>query len=180
MKLRFGVTAAEKKAWIVFLVLLGLTAAVLIISAYLGQRFIPPLDVAKTFFGAGSKLDELMIMSFRMPRILTALCAGCLFGSGRRDIAGARQKPSRIPGYYRNNGRSGGSGRACDDVLLRPQQFTYDQSFMASGGRIYRRLGCWAYRLFIGIQKWCLHISAGAYRDRIFNVGASHDHPADD
>lgn len=65
------VTAAEKKAWIVFLVLLGLTAAVLIISAGLGQRFIPPWDVAKTFFGAGSKLDELMIMSFRMPRILT-------------------------------------------------------------------------------------------------------------
>lgn len=47
MKLRFGVTAAEKKAWIVFLVLLGLTAAVLIISAGLGQRFIPPWDVAK-------------------------------------------------------------------------------------------------------------------------------------
>lgn len=31
------------------LVLLGLTAAVLIISAGLGQRFIPPWDVAKTF-----------------------------------------------------------------------------------------------------------------------------------
>lgn len=104
----------------------------------------------------------------------------CLLGSGRRDIAGARQKPSRISGYYRNNRRSGGSGRAFNDVLLRPQQFTYDQSVMASSSRIYRRIGCRAHRLFTGIQKWRLHISAGAYRNRIFNVGAGDDYPVDD
>lgn len=97
MKLRFGVTAAEKKAWIVFLVLLGLTAAVLIISAGLGQRFIPPWDVAKTFFGAGSKLDELMIMSFRMPRILTALCAGVCLAAAGAILQGLVRNPLASP-----------------------------------------------------------------------------------
>lgn len=42
MKLRFGVTAAEKKAWIVFLVLLGLTAGVLVISAGLDKGLFLP------------------------------------------------------------------------------------------------------------------------------------------
>lgn len=92
----------------------------------------------------------------------------CLLGSGRRDIAGARQKPSRISGYYRNNRRSGGSGRAFNDVLLRPQQFTYDQSVMASSSRIYRRIGCRAHRLFTGIQN-----GASTFRLVLIGIGFS-------
>lgn len=97
MKLRFGFTAAEKKAWIVFFVLLGLTAAVFIISAGLGRRFIPPWDVAKTFFGAGSKLDEMMVMSFRMPRILTAVCAGVCLAAAGAILQGLVRNPLASP-----------------------------------------------------------------------------------
>lgn len=89
-------------------------------------------------------------------------------GGGRRNIAGARQKPSRITGYYRNNGRSGGSCRAFNDVLLRPRQFTYDQSVMASGLCIYRGLSCWTHRLFTGIQN-----GASTFRLVLIGIGFS-------
>ncbi|RCK12626.1 hypothetical protein DT075_11710 [Bacillus licheniformis] len=61
----------------------SLTACAVVLSAGIGERFISPGAVAKTFLGMGDPGDDLIIMSFRMPRILVALFAGiCLAAAG--------------------------------------------------------------------------------------------------
>ncbi|MEC0485844.1 iron ABC transporter permease [Bacillus glycinifermentans] len=72
-----------QKALFSLIVLLLVTVFAVVVSAGVGERFISPGTVMRTFFGIGDPADELIIMSFRMPRILVALFAGiCLAASG--------------------------------------------------------------------------------------------------
>lgn len=88
---------SRKKALFVFLILLILTAATLLISAGLGQRFISPWQVAKTLFGAGTTLDEMIVQSFRMPRILVALVAGICLAVAGAILQGLVRNPLASP-----------------------------------------------------------------------------------
>lgn len=116
---RFGsgkvMTAAEKKALFVFLILLILTAATLLISAGLGQRFISPWQVAKTLFGAGTTLDEMIVQSFRMPRILVALLAGICLAVAGAILQGLVRNPLASPDII---GITGGAAVAVMLFLL--------------------------------------------------------------
>ncbi|OWV36070.1 iron ABC transporter permease [Bacillus spizizenii] len=164
MKLRFGVTAAEKKAWIVFFVLLGLTAVVLVISAGFGQRFIPPWDVAKTFFGAGSKLDELMIMSFRMPRILTALCAGVCLAAAGAILQGLVRNPLASPDII---GITGGAAVAV--VLL--MMFFSDRSSSLTISLSWLPAAAFIGASAVGLIVYLLAYKNGASTFRLVLIG---------
>ncbi|MCY8507727.1 iron chelate uptake ABC transporter family permease subunit, partial [Bacillus atrophaeus] len=105
----------EKKALFVFLILLILTAATLLISAGLGQRFISPWQVAKTLFGAGTTLDEMIVQSFRMPRILVALVAGICLAVAGAILQGLVRNPLASPDII---GITGGAAVAVMLFLL--------------------------------------------------------------
>ncbi|MDQ0162035.1 FecCD family ABC transporter permease [Aeribacillus alveayuensis] len=73
----------DKKTVVISSVLILLTMAVFIASSSLGEVIIHPVDLFQTFIGNGSTFHELIIVSFRLPRILIALLVGiCLAISG--------------------------------------------------------------------------------------------------
>jgi len=73
----------DKKAVWISLLLFVLTIFVFMTSSSIGEAFIPPYDLIQTFLGNGSKFHELVVFSFRLPRIIIALLVGiCLAISG--------------------------------------------------------------------------------------------------
>ena len=86
-----------KKALFSFMILLVLTACAVVLSAGVGKRFISPGAVAKTFLGMGDPGDDLIIMSFRMPRILVALFAGICLAAAGSILQGLIRNPLASP-----------------------------------------------------------------------------------
>ncbi|WPP35885.1 FecCD family ABC transporter permease [Bacillus sonorensis] len=86
-----------KKALLSFIILLLATALAVVLSAGIGERFISPGTVLRTFFGAGDPADELIIMSFRMPRILVALFAGICLAAAGSILQGLIRNPLASP-----------------------------------------------------------------------------------
>ena len=86
-----------KKALFSFMILLVLTACAVVLSAGIGERFISPGAVAKTFLGMGDPGDDLIIMSFRMPRILVALFAGICLAAAGSILQGLIRNPLASP-----------------------------------------------------------------------------------
>ncbi|WP_420469396.1 iron chelate uptake ABC transporter family permease subunit, partial [Bacillus licheniformis] len=86
-----------RKALFSFVILLVLTACAVILSAGIGERFISPGAVAKTFLGMGDPGDDLIIMSFRMPRILVALFAGICLAAAGSILQGLIRNPLASP-----------------------------------------------------------------------------------
>lgn len=66
----------NKKALWVTIILIILFLAVIIISIGSGDLKIGPVDVIKSLFGTGSDLHNLVVRTFRLPRILLAVFAG--------------------------------------------------------------------------------------------------------
>lgn len=66
----------DKKSAVVTLILLLLTFFVFIISTGVGEVFIGPVDSLQTILGFGDPMHELLIQSFRLPRIIIALLVG--------------------------------------------------------------------------------------------------------
>lgn len=73
----------DPKAAVISFILFILTILVIMASTSIGEVFILPFDLLQTFLGNGSKFHELIIFSFRLPRIFIALLVGiCLAISG--------------------------------------------------------------------------------------------------
>ncbi|MGG0835926.1 iron ABC transporter permease [Bacillus paralicheniformis] len=100
-KLRIGKGSISfligRKALLSFIILALLTACAIVFSAGIGERFISPGEVAKTFLGLGDPADELIIMSFRMPRILVALFAGICLAAAGSILQGLIRNPLASP-----------------------------------------------------------------------------------
>ncbi|MCY8266253.1 iron ABC transporter permease [Bacillus haynesii] len=86
-----------RKALFSFMILSVLTACAVVLSAGIGERFISPGAVAKTFLGMGDPGDDLIIMSFRMPRILVALFAGICLAAAGSILQGLIRNPLASP-----------------------------------------------------------------------------------
>ncbi|WP_410489237.1 FecCD family ABC transporter permease [Bacillus changyiensis] len=87
----------HRKALFTFMILFLLTACVIVLSAGIGERFIFPDAVVKTFLGIGDPGDELIITSFRMPRILIALFAGICLAAAGSILQGLIRNPLASP-----------------------------------------------------------------------------------
>ncbi|MBM7608523.1 iron complex transport system permease protein [Lysinibacillus composti] len=99
----------DTKAIKVFMILLLITALVLIISTALGDMNISPLSVIKVFFGGGTTMEQLVVTSFRLPRILVALLVGISLAIAGGILQGMIRNPLASPD---NLGLTGGAAVA--------------------------------------------------------------------
>ncbi|MBA2875212.1 FecCD family ABC transporter permease [Thermaerobacillus caldiproteolyticus] len=87
----------DKKAMIISLLLLLISIVVFIVSVGSGEMYISPLDVVKTLVGSGSAMNEVVIHSFRLPRILVALLVGMLLAVAGSILQGMIRNPLASP-----------------------------------------------------------------------------------
>ncbi|MEW4221261.1 FecCD family ABC transporter permease [Rossellomorea marisflavi] len=98
-------TSALKK----IVLLAVLTMLAVIISTGIGDMQIAPWKVVSVFFGGGSSIDQLVVTSFRLPRILTALLAGMALAVAGGILQGMIRNPLASPDII---GVTGGAGAA--------------------------------------------------------------------
>jgi iron complex transport system permease protein len=85
----------------VALALLAFALVVLILSVSYGEYDIPPLDVVRTILGIpteDARNHELVIWTFRLPRILLAFLVGAALGVSGTLMQGVTRNPLADPG----------------------------------------------------------------------------------
>ncbi|QCR31086.1 iron ABC transporter permease [Lysinibacillus sp. SGAir0095] len=87
----------DRKAISIITVLAIITFAVFVISAGLGEMKINPLTVIKVLFGAGPETEQLVITSFRLPRIIVALVVGISLAVAGGILQGMIRNPLASP-----------------------------------------------------------------------------------
>ncbi|MCA1065025.1 iron ABC transporter permease [Rossellomorea aquimaris] len=92
------------------IILLGvITLLVLILSTGIGDLKIAPWKVVTVFFGGGSSLEQLVVTSLRLPRIIIALLAGMALAVAGGILQGMIRNPLASPDII---GITGGAGAA--------------------------------------------------------------------
>jgi iron complex transport system permease protein len=99
----------DKKAITISLILLAVSVVIFLVSAGSGEMYISPLEIAKTLFGNGSDMNEVVIYTFRLPRILVALLAGMLLAVAGAILQGMIRNPLASPDVL---GITGGAAAA--------------------------------------------------------------------
>lgn len=99
----------DRKAATVFMMMLLVTAVVFIVSTALGEMNISPLAVLKVFFGGGTEMEQLVVTSFRLPRIIVALMVGISLAIAGGILQGIIRNPLASPD---NLGITGGAAVA--------------------------------------------------------------------
>jgi iron complex transport system permease protein len=99
----------DKKAITISLILLAISVTIFLVSAGSGEMYISPLEVAKTLFGNGSDMNEVVIYTFRLPRILVALLAGMSLAAAGAILQGMIRNPLASPDVL---GITGGAAAA--------------------------------------------------------------------
>lgn len=87
----------DKKAAVVIAILMVCTFFTVVGSAALGEMKIAPLEVLKVFLGSGHQLETLVITSFRLPRIFTALLVGMSLACAGAILQGIIRNPLASP-----------------------------------------------------------------------------------
>ena len=91
-------------------IILGLiTFLVLIMSTGIGDLKIAPWKVISVFFGGGTSLEQLVVTSFRLPRIIIALLSGMALAVAGGILQGMIRNPLASPDII---GITGGAGAA--------------------------------------------------------------------
>lgn len=86
-----------------------ITLLVLIMSTGIGDLKIAPWKVVSVFFGGGTSLEQLVVTSFRLPRIIIALLAGMALAVAGGILQGMIRNPLASPDII---GITGGAGAA--------------------------------------------------------------------
>ncbi|WP_433654687.1 FecCD family ABC transporter permease [Nocardia sp. CA-128927] len=81
----------------VVLVLLGLTAAVAVLALGTGDYSIAPGEVLRAIFGHASPKVELVVMKWRMPRVLLAIMLGAALGASGAVFQALTRNPLGSP-----------------------------------------------------------------------------------
>ncbi|TCP30635.1 iron complex transport system permease protein [Scopulibacillus darangshiensis] len=92
----FSVLASSRAIWIT-VILMVLFLVVLVVSVGLGDIKIAPAEVFKSFFGTGSDLHNLVVRTFRLPRILLAAFAGAALAVAGAILQGIIRNPLASP-----------------------------------------------------------------------------------
>ncbi|MFX3625647.1 MAG: FecCD family ABC transporter permease [Ectobacillus sp.] len=99
----------DKKALLTLGSLLIVTITLFFISAGMGEMKISPWRVFQAMIGQGSESDTLIIMSFRMPRIIVAILAGMALAAAGGILQGLIRNSLASPEIL---GITGGAGVA--------------------------------------------------------------------
>ncbi|MDC3415461.1 FecCD family ABC transporter permease [Aquibacillus salsiterrae] len=87
----------EKRSLVLFVSLFVLMAILIVISLGLGQMKISPLNVVRSILGIGTEMEQLVVLSFRMPRILMAAIAGIGLALSGAILQGIIRNPLASP-----------------------------------------------------------------------------------
>lgn len=100
LRTRFFSSKLDRRVIPVLLILSCVGIGLLIISISYGEYHILPIDVLKTIFGmdTGDKRHELVVLTFRMPRILVAFLSGAALGVSGAILQGITRNPLADPG----------------------------------------------------------------------------------
>ncbi|WP_050615694.1 FecCD family ABC transporter permease [Bacillus testis] len=79
------------------MILLLLLAIIFIASIGLGDMNIHPFTVLHVFFGGGTQLEKLVIIDFRLPRVIVALLAGMALAVAGGILQGIVKNPLASP-----------------------------------------------------------------------------------
>ncbi|WP_174728465.1 FecCD family ABC transporter permease [Mesobacillus harenae] len=88
---------ADKRAVAVVVWLLLIAAIVFIISTGSGEMKISPLSVLQVFFGGGTEMEQLVVQSFRLPRIIVAFMVGAGLAVAGGLLQGMIRNPLASP-----------------------------------------------------------------------------------
>lgn len=99
----------DKKSIHVLSITVLVCAAVFILSTGMGDMKISPLSVLQVFFGGGTEMEHLVVTSFRLPRIITALLAGMSLAAAGAILQGMIRNPLASPDIL---GITGGAAAA--------------------------------------------------------------------
>ncbi|MGY4691748.1 FecCD family ABC transporter permease [Salibacterium sp. K-3] len=99
----------DRKAFLTTVVLILLTFALIIASIGLGDMRISPLNVIRTLLGNGGEQEELVIFSFRLPRIIVGVLVGMCLAAAGAILQGIVRNPLASPEII---GITGGAGVA--------------------------------------------------------------------
>jgi iron complex transport system permease protein len=105
----------DRKAVSVSIGLVGVLLAVFIASIGLGDMKINPLTVIQVFFGGGADLERLVIINFRLPRIIVALFVGMALAVAGGILQGIIRNPLASPDII---GLTGGASAAVVGFLV--------------------------------------------------------------
>ena len=87
----------DRHAIKVFSTAVLIVAIIFIISVGIGDMKISPLSVVKVFFGGGTEMERLVVISFRLPRIIVALMAGISLAVAGAILQGMIRNPLASP-----------------------------------------------------------------------------------
>jgi iron complex transport system permease protein len=142
----------QKRFMIVTTVLLALILIVFIISLNMGVVRIAPIDVFKTLFGQGTPRDQLVLVDFRLPRMLLALVIGAALAVSGAILQGVSKNDLADPGIL---GINTGAGFA---VILFIYFFQGSMNSLTTFGiflmPIFALLGAIVAALLIYILAW--------------------------
>jgi iron complex transport system permease protein len=89
----------DKKVIMLYLTLLLISGVLLIVSIGVGQMYISPKDTVKALFGFGDEMQNLVVQSLRLPRILLAFLAGMALAVSGAILQGIIRNPLASPDY---------------------------------------------------------------------------------
>ncbi|MBB6446168.1 FecCD family ABC transporter permease [Bacillus benzoevorans] len=87
----------DTRAAKVLLMMTLAAAVVFILSTGMGDMKISPLSVLQVFFGGGTEMEQLVVTSFRLPRIITALMTGISLAVAGGILQGMIRNPLASP-----------------------------------------------------------------------------------
>lgn len=87
----------DRRAIKVFAITAIIAAIISIISTGIGDMKISPLTVIKVFFGGGTDMEQLVVTSFRLPRIIVALMVGISLAVAGGILQGMIRNPLASP-----------------------------------------------------------------------------------
>ena len=87
----------DKRAAKVFIIMALVAVLVFIVSTGIGDMKISPLSVLQVFFGGGTEMEQLVVTSFRLPRIIVALMVGISLAVAGGILQGIIRNPLASP-----------------------------------------------------------------------------------
>lgn len=87
----------DRRAIKVFAIAAITAAIIFIISTGIGDMKISPLSVIKVFLGGGTEMEQLVVTSFRLPRIIVALMVGISLAVAGGILQGMIRNPLASP-----------------------------------------------------------------------------------
>ncbi len=138
-----------KKASAMLILILILLGA-LVFSAGLGEAQISPLRVIRVLIGQGNPVDSLILLQFRLPRIVLAVLVGVAFAVAGSILQALTRNPLATPEMM---GISGGANVAAVSVIM---LFSSSHSVLVSTQflPLYAFLGSTTVALFLYMFAW--------------------------